>query len=175
MNIRHVLAFALLACAIQIQAAPPPLLAPREKPPLLSAYERKVLAKEMKNLSEEIHAARKAASGDPSLAPLKEALDAAKQTKDADKVNAARRALSDAVETLLYKQDGMPEKIKRLLDVGNLLRYDTPNQRNKRRQNRTVVHANPFPPAPTNAPAATDSVTPPPVASDSATNAPASR
>ena len=50
-------------------------------------------------------------------------------------------------------QDGLPEKIKRLLDVGNLLRYDTPNQREKRRQNRTVVHANPFPAASTNAPA----------------------
>jgi hypothetical protein len=153
MNIRHAHALALIVCSLQIQAAPPATPAPREEPPIISAYERKVLAKEMKTLSEEIRAARKAAAEDPSLAPLKEALDAAKQTKEADKIKAARRALSDAVETLLYKQDGMPEKIKRLLDVGNLLRYDTPNQREKRRQNRTVVHANPFPAASTNAPA----------------------
>ena len=153
MNIRLALAFAILACTLPVTAEPPATLAPRQEPPLVSAYERKVLAKEMKTLSEEIRAARKAASEDPALAPLKEALDAARQTKDADKVKAARRALSDAVETLLYKQDGMPEKIKRLLDVGNLLRYDTPNQREKRRQNRTVVHANPFPAASTNAPA----------------------
>ena len=153
MYIRHALAFALLASTLPVMAEPPATLAPRQEPPLVSAYERKVLAKEMKTLSEEIRAARKAASEDPALAPLKEALDAARQTKDADKVKAARRALSDAVETLLYKQDGMPEKNKRLLDVGNLLRYDTPNQREKRRQNRTVVHANPFPAASTNAPA----------------------
>jgi hypothetical protein len=153
MNIRPAHALALIVCSLQIQAAPPATPAPREEPPIISAYERKVLAKEMKTLSEEIRAARKAAAEDPSLAPLKEALDAAKQTKEADKIKAARRALSDAVETLLYKQDGMPEKIKRLLDVGNLLRYDTPNQREKRRHNRTVVLANPFPPATTNAPA----------------------
>ena len=165
MYIRHALAFALLASTLPVTAEPPATLAPRQEPPLVSAYERKVLAKEMKTLSEEIRAARKAASEDPALAPLKEALDAARQTKDADKVKAARRALSDAVETLLYKQDGMPEKIKRLLDVGNLLRYDTPNQREKRRQNRTVAYAPP-PTAPPNAPAASI---------DSATNAPASR
>ena len=153
MYIRHALAFALLASTLPVMAEPPATPAPRQEPPLVSAYERKVLAKEMKTLSEEIRAARKAASEDPSLAPLKEALDAAKQTKDAEKVKAARRALSDAAETLLYKQDGLPEKIKRLLDVGNLLRYDTPNPREKRRQNRTVVHANPFPAASTNAPA----------------------
>ena len=165
MYIRHALAFALLASTLPVMAEPPATPAPRQEPPLVSAYERKVLAKEMKTLSDEIRAARKAAADDPSLAPLKEALDAARQTKDADKVKAARRALSDAGETLLYKQDGMPEKIKRLLDVGNLLRYDTPNQREKRRQNRTVVHAPP-PTPPTNAPAASI---------DSATNAPASR
>ena len=165
MNIRLAHALALIVCSLQIQAAPPATPAPREEPPLVSAYERKVLAKEMKTLSDEIRSARKSASEDPSLAPLKEALDAAKQTKDAEKVKAARRALSDAAETLLYKQDGMPEKIKRLLDVGNLLRYDTPNQREKRRQNRTVAYAPP-PTAPTNAPAASI---------DSATNAPASR
>ena len=157
MNIRLALAFAILACTLPVLAEPPSATpapsSPRGEPNLLSAYERKVLAKEMKTLSDEIRSARKSASEDPSLAPLKEALDAAKQTKEADKIKAARRALSDAVETLLYKQDGMPEKIKRLLDVGNLLRYDTPNQREKRRQNRTVVHANPFPAASTNAPA----------------------
>ena len=111
MYIRHALAFALLASTLPVMAEPPATPAPRQEPPLVSAYERKVLAKEMKTLS-------------------------------------------DAAETLLYKQDGLPEKIKRLLDVGNLLRYDTPNQREKRRQNRTVVHANPFPAASTNAPAA---------------------
>lgn len=152
MHFRHTLPFAMLVCVLQLQAAPPPLLAPREEPPLLSAHERNVLTREMKTLDGEIRAARRAAADDPSLAPLKEALDAALQTKDADKIKAARRALSDAVETRLYQQEGIPEKIKRLLDVGNLLRYDTPKQKEKRRQNRPVVRANPFPAAETNAP-----------------------
>ena len=155
------LPFVLLACALLAQAVPP---APSEEAPLISAYERKVLAKEMRTLGAEIHAARKTAGEDASLAPLKEALSAAKQTKDAAQIRASQRALSDAVETLLYAQDGMPAKIQRLVDVGNLLRYDTPDQQQQRRQNRTVTYAPP-PVAPTNAPAATDS----------ATNAPSSR
>ncbi|MGI5868237.1 MAG: hypothetical protein ACOX9C_02160 [Kiritimatiellia bacterium] len=156
MNFRRLvpLALVVLACALHAQAQAPAPAPLHDEAPILSAADRKRLAKEMKELTAEIHAARKAAAEAPSLAPLKEALDAAKETTDAAKIQAAQRALADGVEALLYQQEGMPAKIKRLIDVGHLLRYDTPNQRKIRRQNRPVVHANPFPTADTNSPPA---------------------
>ena len=134
-------ALILCACAACSSAIPPPrfpLPKPaHEEPNLLTDYERKTLTLEMNNLSQEIGAARCKAGEDPSLEALKQALTDAKATQDPEKIKGAERSLSDAIETLLYKQDGMPVKIKRLLDVGNLLRYDTPEQKELRRRRGT--------------------------------------
>ena len=40
---------------------------------------------------------------------------------------------------LLYQQKGMPGKIKRLLDVGNMLSYDSAAQKEARRRKGAVV------------------------------------
>lgn len=131
----------LCACAACSSAIPPPRMPlpkpAHEEPNLLTEYERKTLTLEMNRLTQEIGAARAKASEDPSLDALKKELADAKTAPDSQKIQKAERNLSDAVETLLYQQEGMPKKIKRLLDVGNLLRFDTPEQKESRRRKGT--------------------------------------
>jgi hypothetical protein len=130
---------AFAACSSAIPPPRMPLPKPvHEEPDLLTEYERKTLTLEMNNLIREIGAARALASEDPSLEALKKDLAEAKTAQDPEKTKTAERSLGDAVETLLYKQEGMPAKIKRLLDVGNLLRYDTPEQKESRRRKGTA-------------------------------------
>lgn len=108
------------------------------EPKLLSAYERKVLQLEYAKLVKTVRAERARAAEDPSLQPLKDALAAARASEGPDGTNAvaAARALSDAVETVLYSFDGVPEKIKRLQEVGNFLEYDHTLRREQRAAGR---------------------------------------
>ncbi len=126
-------------CAVAI---PPPRLplppATHEEPNLLSDYERTTVTLEMNNLTREISLARKEAAGDPTLDDAKRALDEALASKDANSIREAKRKLSDMTETILYRQEGMPEKIRRLLDVGKLLEYDTRRQKEIRRRKGTA-------------------------------------
>lgn len=104
------------------------------EPKLLSAYERKILQLEYAKLVKTVRTERARAAEDPSLQPLKDALAAARASEGPDGTNAvaAARALSDAVETVLYSFDGVPEKIKRLQEVGNFLEYDHTLRREQR-------------------------------------------
>lgn len=102
-------------------------------PNLLTDYERRYLRIEARNLMNEISAARAACGDDPSLAELKAAprqleLSGASPAE----VNAAKQKFSDARETLLYKREGIPEKIKRLQEVGAYLEYDTRQRKEER-------------------------------------------
>ena len=117
------------------------------EPDLLSQYERKVLSLEYAKLLSAVRAARAEAAADPSLQPLKDALAAARAAEGPGGSNslAAARALSDATETVLYAAEGVPAKIKRLQEVGNLLEYD---HRLRREQRAAAALGRPAAPPP---------------------------
>ena len=152
------LAFVLAAgpaAAIPRPDIPSPAAA--REPDLLDDYQRGVLRREMAKLQQDISAARRTAGEAEELAPLKAALEEARLAGDATNVAARAQALSDATETVLYRDNpGIPDKIKRLLEVGNLLEYDTA----RRKRERAMHPARPaIPPAkpispPEDAPAA---------------------
>jgi len=129
-------------CVTAASAIPPPRL-PLHKPihaepDLLSDYERKTLRLELNNLTREISKARQEAAKDPSLEASRQSLRDAIERKDTERIASTRRALADEVETLLLAQEGMPKKIKRLLEVGRLLEYDTQREKDDRRRKGTL-------------------------------------
>ena len=141
-----VLAFAPAAA----RAIPRPLnptAAGAAQPRLLSDYERRVLSHELTRLMKDIRERRAKAAEDESLAPLRDALAAAKAEGVASNVQAAAKALSDAVETKLYEDPEVPPKIKRLQEVGNLLEYDSRIRREQRASRPEVRRRPPEPPA----------------------------
>ncbi len=123
-------------------AIPPPRLPlpepAHEEPNILSDYERTVVTLEMQNLTKEIGLARKEAAKDTTLDEAKKKLDEAHKSKDVKLIRDAKRKLGDMTETILYKQEGMPAKIKRLLEVGKLLEFDTQKQKEIRRRKGTA-------------------------------------
>lgn len=123
-------------------AIPPPRLPLPEpahvEPNILSDYERSVVTREMQKLTKEIGLARKEAAKDPSLDDAKKELEEARESKDVKQLRDAKRKLSDMIETILYTQEGMPAKIKRLLEVGKLLEFDTQKQKEIRRRKGTA-------------------------------------
>ena len=147
------LLFALAPCAAPPAAAgdrsPPATALGAAQPRLLSDYERVVLSRELVRLMREVSAARSAAAGDESLAPLKEAVEEARRANDPKALEAARSRLSDAVETILYRDAAIPPKIQRLHEVGLLLEYDNRIRREQRA--RLPRRPNPPPPAPSGA------------------------
>ena len=163
---RHALAaFAAAVLALAPAAAraiPRPLnptAAGAAQPKLLSDYERRVLLHELRKLMEDVRARRAKAAEDESLAPLREALAAARAEGVASNVQAAAKALADAVETKLYEDPEIPAKIKRLQEVGNFLEYDSRIRREQRASHPVVNRASDAPApegdaAATNAPAA---------------------
>ncbi len=147
--------FASLALALAPAAAraiPRPLnptAAGAAQPKLLSDYERRVLSHELAKLTKDIRERRAKAAEDESLAPLRDALAAAKAEGVESNVQAAAKALSDAVETKLYEDPEVPAKIKRLQEVGSFLEYDSRLRREQRASSPVVRRAPPVaePPA----------------------------
>lgn len=152
-------------------AIPPPNIPvsplARAEPDLLTEYERKTLTMELQRLTRDVKEARRNAAQDPSLDPLKAAMEAAKNSADRTKIIEAQGVLAKATEELLNKQEGMPEKIKRLLDVGTLLRYDQQDKKEQRIRSgssarRLVIDGNTVieigPPPVTPVPGATNAV-----------------
>lgn len=134
-------ALALALAPAAARAIPRPLnpsAAGSAQPRLLSDYERKVLSHELRKLMEDVRSRRAKAAEDESLAPLREALAAAKATGVESNVQAAATALSDAVETKLYEDPEIPGKIKRLQEVGNFLEYDSRIRREQRASHPVV-------------------------------------
>lgn len=146
-----VLVCAVLApCSFAIPRPHNPTEAGAVQPNLLTEYERSALRREWLKLTQAIRAARLEASKDASLDPLRQAVAEAKLSGVSSNVTAASKALADATETILYRDPGIPPKIKRLLEVGNLLEYDTrlrKEQHARQRQSGVL----PPPPASTNA------------------------
>ncbi|MGN0844584.1 MAG: hypothetical protein ACI4QT_05110 [Kiritimatiellia bacterium] len=102
-------------------------------PDLLTEYERRYLRIELRNLMREISIAREECGEDPSLAELKaEPQRLSLRGAGAAEVNAAMQKYSDAREALLYKREGIPEKIKRLQEVGAYLEYDLRRKKEER-------------------------------------------
>lgn len=136
-------AFVLCITASGAFAIPPPRIPLPDpihaEPNLLSDYERQTLTIELTKLTTAVRTARDTAKKDPSLDPYRKALADAEYEKDSEKIKDAKRKLNNAAEVLLYKQDGMPAKIKRLLDVGNMLSYDNAAQKEARRRKGTTV------------------------------------
>jgi len=132
----------VIFCATIAAAIPPPRLPLHkplhEEPNLLTEYERKTLQFELNNLTSEIAKARHEIAKDPSLEAARKTLQDAEEQKDSKLIASARRILADEVETRLLTQEGMPEKIKRLLEVGRLLEYDTRFQKDERRRKGTL-------------------------------------
>ena len=123
-----------------------PTLRGAREPVLLTEYERRVLELEYAKLVRAVREARAEAAADESLAPLKDALAAARaENPGGTNAVAAARALADATETVLYAMDGMSDKIKRLHEVGNLLEYD---HRLRREQRAAASVGRPLPPPP---------------------------
>jgi len=123
------------------------------QPRLLNDYERVVLSRELVRLMREVRSARELASRDESLAPLREAVDEARRADDAEALQAARRKLDDAVETVLYQDGTIPPKIKRLQEVGIMLEYDNRVRREQRARMRRPVEPARSPQAASPAPA----------------------
>ena len=101
-------------------------------------------------LQKEIVAARRAAAASDELEPPRAALAEAKLGGDATNVAAKASALSDATEAVLYRDNpGIPEKLKRLQEVGRLLEYDSRREKQFRatHPDRTRAVAPPEPPA----------------------------
>lgn len=102
-------------------------------PDLLTEYERRYLRIELRNLMREISIAREECGDDPSLAELKaEPQRLLLRGASAAEVNAAMQKYSDAREALLYQREGIPEKIKRLQEVGAYLEYDLRRKKEER-------------------------------------------
>lgn len=127
---------ALVLAAFSAAAIPRPDIptdAAARVPDFLTEYERGVLRREMAKLQKEIVAARRKAGEAEELAPLKAALAEAKLGGDATNVAAKASALSDATETVLYRDNpDIPDKLKRLQEVGRLLEYDTRREKQNR-------------------------------------------
>lgn len=124
-----------------------PTAAGAAQPRLLSDYERRVLTHELHRLMGDVRARRAKAAEDESLAPLRDAVAAARAEGVASNVQAAAKALADAVETKLYEDPEVPPKIKRLQEVGNLLEYDSRIRREQRASHPVVKRRSPEPPA----------------------------
>lgn len=142
-------ALALALAPAAARAIPRPLnptAAGAAQPKLLSDYERRVLSHELRKLMEDVRSRRAKAAEDESLAPLREALAAAKATGVSSNVQAAAAALSDAVEAKLYEDPEIPGKIKRLQEVGNFLEYDSRLRREQRASHPVVQRKPPAPP-----------------------------
>lgn len=157
-------ALALALAPAAARAIPRPLnpsAAGAAQPKLLSDYERKVLSHELRKLMEDVRSRRAKAAEDESLAPLREALAAARATGVASNVQAAAKALSDAVESKLYEDPEIPAKIKRLQEVGNFLEYDS-RIRREQRASRPVVERRPPEAEPAPAPEADSAPEPAP-------------
>ena len=141
----------LLAAAPRADAIPRPLnptAAGAAQPKLLTDYERQVLSLEMAKLQREIRTARNEARQSDAFAALRAAVDAARAGGVPTNVAAATAALDDAVETALYEDPAFPAKIKRLLEVGNLLEYDSRLRREQRVRQAAPRPRAPAPPAP---------------------------
>ena len=138
--------------------SPPPTALGAAQPRLLNDYERAVLSRELARLMGEVRAARRLASEDESLAPLREAVEEARRADDAEALQSARRKLDDAIETILYQDATIPPKIKRLQEVGIMLEYDNRVRREQRARLPRVVDPapSPRPAAPAAAPGAAD-------------------
>lgn len=138
MIIRRAIATVLLALSAAAAFAIPrpdhPTGAAENVPDLLTPYERNVLQLEIVRLQREVATARRETAALAEFDELRAALAAAKAEGDKNKIFSATKALADAVETRLYEKPGMPEKIKRLKEVGALLEYDT-NRRKEQRAN----------------------------------------
>jgi hypothetical protein len=121
---------------LEAVAIPPPNIPvsplARKEPDLLTEYERKTLAMELQRLTRDVKEGRRNAEQDPSLEPLKAAVEAAKNSADRAQIAEAQGALAKATEEILNKQEGIPGKIRRLLDVGKLLRYDQQDKKEQR-------------------------------------------
>lgn len=132
----------IILCMTAARAIPPPRLPmhkpSHEEPNLLTEYERKTLKMELCNLTQEISIARREAAQDSSLEAARQALCDARETKDEKTISHAQRKLADEIETHLLTQEGMPEKVKRLLEVGRFLEYDTQREKNQRRRKGTL-------------------------------------
>lgn len=118
-----------------------PTAAGAAQPKLLTDYERRVLLHELHKLMEDVRLRRAKAAEDESLAPLRDALAAAQAEGASSNVQAAAKALSDAVETKLYEDPEIPGKIKRLQEVGNYLEYDSRIRREQRASHPVVNRA----------------------------------
>lgn len=167
----HAIAVVTLSVTITTAIPPPrlPLHKPiHEEPDYLTDYERKILKIELGNLTSEITKARNEAAKDPSLEAAQQSLDEALKLKDANQITSARRTLADQVETLLLSREGMPEKIKRLLEVGRLLEYDTQREKDDRRRKGTLYkRLRNQPHTPSSSPSAPLTVEPPPTSAAS--------
>lgn len=139
---------ALAPAAFAIPRPLNPTEAGARQPNLLSEYERDVLRREMVKLTQAVRAARLEASKDASLEPLRQAAAEAKLSGDRTNAMAAAKALADATETILYRDPEMPAKIKRLMEVGQLLEYDTRLRKEQRAHERPAVAPLPPPPPP---------------------------
>ena len=129
------------------------LAAAARQPDLLDAYQRRVLQMELMKLQKEIVAARREAAASEELAPLRAALDEAKLGGNATNIAAKASSLSDATEAILYRDEAIPGKIKRLQEVGRLLEYDS----RREKQNRATHPPRPSPlAAPVSSPVAPD-------------------
>ena len=132
-------ALSVMTGALAIPSPRLPLPTPAHvEPNILSDYERTVVTLEMQNLTREIGLARKKTAKDPSLDDAKKELEEARESKDAKQLLDAKRKLNDMIETILYKQEDMPAKTKRLLEVGKLLEFDTQKQKEIRRRKGTA-------------------------------------
>ena len=155
------LLFSAVSAALVLAAGPAaaiprpdiPTAAAAREPDLLDAYQRRVLQMELATLQKEIVAARREAAAAEELAPLRAALDEAKLGGNATNIAAKASALSDATEAVLYRDEAIPGKIKRLQEVGRLLEYDSRREKQKRAMHppRPMPVAAPAPPAATNA------------------------
>lgn len=125
----------LLVSALSAGAIPRPDIpdgsAARE-PDLLNDYQRRTLRLELAKLQREISTARREAAASEELEPLRAALAEAKLGGDPTNVAAKAIALSDATETILYRDETIPPKIKRLQEVGRLLEYDSRREKQAR-------------------------------------------
>lgn len=140
MPFTHIIAV-IVFCATAVTAIPPPRLPLHqpihEEPDLLTEYERKTLKIELSNLTSEITKARLEAAKAPSLEAERQALQTARKERNSQQITTAKRELAESVEALLLTQEDMPGKLKRLLEVGHLLEYDTQFQKDERRRKGT--------------------------------------
>ena len=130
-----VLALGAALAAVPAAAIPRPDIptgAAAREPDLLSPYQRRVLSLELARLRKEIVAARREAARSAELEPYRAALAQAREGGDATNVAAKAQALSDATEAILFRDEEIPGKLKRLQEVGLLLEYDSRREKQKR-------------------------------------------